>query len=260
MGRTVRIALLAMLIFGLLNFSELAFWTGRIAVPAYWTYQTRDLQGGEFGKSLRYHPSMKDHADQVWQAKLKYSGMMEEYFGFSPDSPLILLLEPGELNMYLGEGYSLKSAGAYHSGVVLLGVGDTVRMESVVSTLVHEMGHHYVHVMARGNYPIWYTEGLAQLMESKFLDRLWFDGTINKDYYKYSIEEMSEGFYALEDQVSAYRQAFDLVMAIEHLGDGQANQQILHDLGRGVTFNKALMTHTGLELDGLYNHVFGVKR
>jgi hypothetical protein len=243
----------------MINYSTVFYWTSQIAAPVYWTYQSRDLSSVRGpGYNIRHHASVGDRLDEILAAKTNYLALMDEYFGAALVPPLVIAMEKGELNRQLGDGYSLESAGAYQSGVVLIGVDSNVSTDSIVSTLVHEMGHHYVHILARGNYPVWYTEGIAQLMEYTLLGRLWFDGIQYKDYYKYSMAELTEDFYGL-NQVSAYRQAFDLVLTIEKLGGGQANQQILRDLGRGSDFAKAVESHTGLDPDRLYEHVFGMK-
>lgn len=240
----------------LMNFSGLAFWVSGIAVPAYWKAQTRDYSSiSGRGYNLRLSPSLTEvDVEDIIRLKQMYTGQLENYFDIFPEPPMIVLLSREELNRALKEDYSMASAGAYHRGVILIGAEEVDKR--FAGTLLHELGHYYVDIKAKGNFPIWYSEGLAQLMELKALDKLWFDAIKEKDYYMYSIEELSGDFYGLEDQVSAYRQALALVQSLEELESGQANLNILGELGRGIAFSEALKIHTGLSPKDLYEITF----
>lgn len=219
----------------------------------YWQFRTRSLPAiSQESINIRYSPSLEVEVSRLIKLKSQYIQALDAYFNVSLPSPMVILLEHGELNRLVGGDYNLSSAGAYQGGVVFLGYDGNLAEE----TLVHELGHHYVYILTRGNYPVWYSEGVAQLMEYKLLGSVWFDGIKNNDYYMYSIEELSGDFYGLNDQISAYIQSFQLVKFIEELG-GQANLRILQDLGRGVAFTSALEAHTGLVLDELYSKAFG---
>lgn len=254
LSRAILLLFVALII--LQNFTSFAFWVSGVAVPAYWKVQTREYVSiSGLRHSLRLSPSLAEvDVEGIIRLKQMYTGQLENYFGIYPEPPMIVLLSRAELNRALRGGYSMASAGAYHRGVILIGAEEVD--ERFAGTLIHEMGHYYVDIKARGNYPIWYSEGLAQLMELKASDKLWFDAIKEKDYYMYSIEELSGDFYGLEDQVSAYRQALALVQSLEEFESGQANPNILSELGRGVTFSTALKSHTGLSPKDLYEITF----
>src|SRR5690554_742058 len=238
----LRKGIVVMLVFICLNIFELVFWTSSWAVPAYWKLQTHNYDTDS--DNLRVAPQVTSkQREQASQALNTYVPLLDEYFGQTVQLPLVVLVEEEQL-----QG-RLEAAGAYQRGVILLAVGTGSDFEQ---TLVHELAHHYVDAMARGNYPVWYSEGIAQLLEQKLFARVWFDAIKDKDYYKYSITEFKREFYNL-DQVSAYRQALTMVAAIEELGKGQANQLILYELGRGKTFAQALEDGIGMELVDLHD-------
>jgi len=256
------IIVLSVAIVMIINYSVLLFWTGWVTNPAYWKIHTRNykiVSNSEY--TIRLSPAVVEgNFDAVLQAKEDYLALMDDYFGISPSPPLVIVLSMTELNSFVGGGHSLTSAGAYVRGVILLGMDESGSVSPGTETLVHELGHYYVDILARGNYPTWYSEGVAQLMEHHYLDKLWFDGIKDNDYYKYSITELSGDFYNLEDLISAYVLAYKLVLAIEDIGGVRANQLILRDLGKGVSFSNAMEIHIGLNPDELYNYVLNLEK
>jgi hypothetical protein len=227
------------------------YWAGGLAVPAYWKVETRNyrvLTDSDY--EIRVAPALADSpaAAQVMAAMESFE-KLGEYFGASLPPPLVIVMEAEVLNNYVGGGYSLNSAGVYQNGVILLGI--RAGTGDLKGTLIHELGHHYVHGLTRGNCPTWLSEGLAQMLEERLSDSLWFDGKEHNDYYKYSISELSGDFYGLPDQVSAYNQALELVRVLETSAGGQAISAILGDLGRGMTLPQALLRHAGMGLEAL---------
>lgn len=257
--RRLCIALLALICL-VLCWHQGGYWLRGLVVPAYWKIETRDFDiPADSEYDIRIAPDLSDSAD-LWtqEAMGRHYGSLGTYFGQHLPSPLVVVVDTQALNAYIGGDYSLSSAGAYQSGVVLLGFRE--EQETLDRTLVHELGHHYVHGLARDNYPSWFSEGVAQLLEEMFCGTIWFDGIMDNDYYKYSINELSGNFHSLPDQISAYRMALELVRAIEVTGGGQAVPAMLGDLGRGISFPQALLTHTGMDLETLYNDAIGIQR
>lgn len=232
------------------------YWAGDLVVSTYWKAETRDywaLSQSEY--ALRVAPALADSpaVPQALAAIMENNEKLGKYFGRSLPPPLLIVMETETLNDYVGGTYSMSSAGVYQDGVILLGVGEGAG--NLDGTLIHELGHHYVHGLARGNYPTWFSEGVAQLLEERLGGSLWFDGNKHNDYYKYSISELSGDFYNLSDQVSAYQLALELIKVLEAQRGGQALIAILTDLGQGMSFPHALMRHTGMQLEDLYKIV-----
>ena len=87
--------------------------------------------------------------------------------------------------------------------------------------------------MAGGNFPVWFTEGSALYMEYMLLGYEWGRELGSADIY--SIEELTDDFYRL-DEYQAYRQAFlEVSDIIERIGwDGYLD--LLQELGDGQDF------------------------
>ncbi|MTI93924.1 MAG: hypothetical protein FH749_00340 [Firmicutes bacterium] len=216
----------------------------------YWVARTSGYRVVSSGDNvLRVNPEFAEHIPAL-KSKVDYwQDKLDAYFGAEVHQPLIVLTKPERLQAMIGGSeYSLDTAGAYSEGVVLLTVKENGLPEQAV--LVHELAHHYVHELSRGNYPVWYSEGLAQLAEWSLTGYLWFDVNENYTYYKYNVSELDENFYGLDSQASAYRRAFEVARFLSDL-DGQANYKILKELAAGKNFPAALYDATGLSLTDL---------
>lgn len=238
----------------LLNFGEYSFVLSQRASFTYWDWRFRayPVISGE-GYQFRLSPSWADSQGDLVAMADEYMAWLDDYFGFSPPRPRIIATDTASLNRVIRGQYSLETSGAYQAGVVLVGFRQQpTRQEIAASALLHELGHHHVHCLARGNYPIWYSEGVVQLLELRLLGYRWFDGIGKYDYYMYSVLEINNSFHSLHDQVSAYKQALELAILMEELGGGHAHREILQALGRGMPFGAALELVTGLTQEELF--------
>lgn len=217
-----------------------------LAATLYWTYVGRGMERMAVGDVIFYfEPGLAVcRRDEAIADLERYRQQLDYSLGPVSKPPLIILTTPEWLDSKLSGGYSLGAAGAYQPGVALVALEPAQTVAR--SSLLHELTHHYVHLLSGGNYPEWYSEGVAQLMEYRYLGYRWFDAVGKKDYYMYSATQLNQEFYRLPDQVSAYRQALGLVQLMEQLGGGSTHGKILRDLGRGADFSLSVECHTGL--------------
>jgi hypothetical protein len=261
MRRWATLGAMVVILLVLLNLGEYSFVLSQRAAFAYWDWRFRayPVISGQ-GYQFRLSPSMTDSQGDLVALADEYMAWLDEYFGFSPPRPRIIATDFASLNRVIGGQYSLETSGAYQAGVVIVGFRQQpTRQEVAASALLHELGHHYVHYLARGNYPIWYSEGVTQLVELRLLGYRWFDGIGKYDYYMYSILEINNSFHSLHDQVSAYKQALELAILMEELGGVHAHRNILQALGKGMPFGAALEMVTGLTQEELFAAWSGAK-
>ena len=104
-----------------------------------------------------------------------------------------------------------------------------------------------------GNYPRWFTEGLAQRVEYKLTGYLWIESGSSLDQDLYSLEEMTEQFDTLTNQPLVYRQSFLLVDYLARTYGEEALADLVALLGNGVKFDTAISKITGATTRALYH-------
>ncbi len=97
--------------------------------------------------------------------------------------------------------------------------------------ILHELAHLFTDHRARGNYPMWFTEGVSLYLEYAVDGYEWGRGE-EIDGGLYNIEALTKSFSQL-NQYLAYTQSFRLVRGfVERYGEAEL-MELLEDLGRG---------------------------
>ncbi|HLS89547.1 MAG TPA: hypothetical protein VK008_07995 [Sphingobacteriaceae bacterium] len=125
--------------------------------------------------------------------------------------------------------------GVYHRGHIHLAMGPGAM------PVVHELAHWVLDVYTLGNYPTWFSEGLAQWVDEK-LTGAPPPGAWDEPYNLYQLERH---FDHLPDPGQAYRQSLQLVRCIAAAA-GDDLQPLLAGLARGLPFYSALAEAVGL--------------
>ncbi|MBS4021157.1 MAG: hypothetical protein KGZ79_01860 [Dethiobacter sp.] len=112
--------------------------------------------------------------------------------------------------------------------------------------LAHEYTHYVLDLRTGGNYPYWFSEGLAQLVEYKLNGYEWVEQDSSLSDF-YTLAELESDFTALDRQALAYRQALSKVSYLESLRGMEGLNDLLDDLGRGISFYQALSEIYGLD-------------
>ena len=159
---------------------------------------------------------------------------------------------------------SAGSVGVYWAGVVAMvspfgwgetfGKGETEDLFLMYNPLAHEMTHYVLDYMAGGNYPRWFSEGLAQLAESEWNGYV-LDGGRRIGSGDYPIRALENAFDRLSDANAAYLKSFDLVKliesAVEERGGSGGIQRIVACLMYGNDLQEALKRLGGVDYDAL---------
>jgi hypothetical protein len=118
--------------------------------------------------------------------------------------------------------------------------------------LVHEITHYVVDARTGGNYPRWFSEGLAQLMEYRILNFEWLEPGSSLSHGVYSPDELEEAFDTLDNQPLAYRQAMSLVTYLESLRGLEGINRLLDMLARGKPFYQTVHAVYGLDRNAFH--------
>ena len=120
------------------------------------------------------------------------------------------------------------------------------------------MAHEYTHLVidekTKGNYPRWFSEGLAQYVEQSlnyFTTQAPRDKTI-----MYSFEQLEDNFDQQVDQERAYWQSLQAVTYIIDTFGVEMIDEILVRLARGHRFETILLLLTGHTYESLEYAVF----
>ncbi len=103
--------------------------------------------------------------------------------------------------------------------------------------MVHEFAHLLVDDLTRGNYPLWFTEGVALYQEYIHTGYEW-GKDMEYEGAPYDVEELTKNFHGL-DEMLAYKRSFEMMKSmVENKGEEDLNK-VLRELGKGERFDKA---------------------
>ncbi|NLZ39574.1 MAG: hypothetical protein GX893_08225 [Firmicutes bacterium] len=106
--------------------------------------------------------------------------------------------------------------------------------------LVHEYTHYVLDLLAAGNYPRWFSEGLAQYLEYKILGHEWKEAANSFWQPLYTLQELEQQFDQLPNQALAYRQSLSMVSYLAAIQPEDSLRAMINLLGQGMSFYQAL--------------------
>lgn len=196
-------------------------------------------------------------ADWILQTTDEAYGPVTRQLGFTPPKkvPVIVYSSRAELRSAFGWGNGESAMGVYWSGTIRLlspnvwidekTEKDKRKVFDKLNPIAHELTHYVLDYYTNGNYPRWFTEGLAQRVEYKSTGYLWIESKSSLRQRLYSLADLEDKFDALPNQPLAYRQSFLLVdfMAKEY---GELSlSRLVRGLGEGTPFGQAVLEATG---------------
>jgi hypothetical protein len=139
------------------------------------------------------------------------------------------------MGVYWGGAIRVLSPKAWVEGRNLEEIAQVFR---AMGPMVHEFAHLVLDYKTRGNYPRWFSEGLAQYLEVRQGGVLWNEGRGSPEERHYSLAEL-ERFEEL-DQNLAYSDALSLVEYMVEARGEEGLTKIIEALARGAPFSEAL--------------------
>jgi len=97
--------------------------------------------------------------------------------------------------------------------------------------VLHELVHLFVDHSAKGNFPIWFTEGVSLYFEYEVDGYQWGNG-INFQDGEYTLQQLTRSFHEL-DQYMAYTKSFRLVKGYVEEHGIESLIQLINELGEG---------------------------
>lgn len=170
--------------------------------------------------------------------------------------PLVLYADRKTLQQAFGSSTGQSAVGIYWRGTIrLLSPTAWIYADSAekmrasyrrLNPIAHELTHYLLDYMTDGNYPHWFSEGLAQWIEHQVTGYLWIEpqSSLNQELYSYT--DLQRRFDQLPNQPLAYRQAHLMVVYLVHRFGGESLDGLVARLARGESFAAALQRETGL--------------
>ncbi|MEW6309164.1 MAG: hypothetical protein AB1492_09000 [Bacillota bacterium] len=194
-------------------------------------------------------------ADLVLNVAEELYGEVTRLVGHEPRRGPLIIIHPdrASLRSRLGWAQGPDAVGAYWTGVVRLlsprvwAQGDMAEVFRREGPLAHELAHYVLDLYTAGNYPRWYTEGLAQWIEYELTGYLWVEGA-DDPAYMYPLGDLAHSFARLPDQARAYRQSFLVVAYLVDKAGAGSLRGLNRLLAAGRPFAAALRQSAGFTL------------
>lgn len=235
----------------------------RKAAQAKLDYQTRTMPVYETEHfRIKYTSADAEVVSMVAEASEQAYESVTEFMGYRPQDKIIIVIQPGreELRQVFGWTGTETAMGVYWGGSIqLLSPRQWMKGESAADfmhsgPMVHEFTHLVFDYMTNGNYPRWFTEGLAQYVEYRVNGYEWRQTSNTLNQALYSMPELEGNFDGLTNQSLAYRESFMAVRYIAEVYGTDKLQQVIVGLKQGKSMENAVRTATGLKYADFVTH------
>lgn len=238
----------------------LAYPLARRAAEAKLNYETRAMASYETPHfTIKYSPADQPAVAMVAQAAEAAYAPVTGALGYAPGGKTLVVIYPDRsaLNRNFGWSGSQSAMGVYWGGVIELlspsawFKGNTASEFTRTGPMVHEYTHLVFDHLTSGNYPRWFTEGLAQYLEYKVNDYEWRTADNSLAGRLYTQSELDGSFDALPDQSLAYRESLAAVRYIAAVHGEAKLREVIAALAAGRPLPDAVAA--ALDMDyGMY--------
>ncbi|MGE5589298.1 MAG: peptidase MA family metallohydrolase [Bacillota bacterium] len=188
---------------------------------------------------------------------------------FAPAERVQLVVYPdrGALRQAFGWSDQESALGVYYGGTIRLlspnvwaGTNDPAELERAfreLGPISHEFTHLALDYRTSGNYPHWFSEGLAQWVERRTTGYLWLEPDNRLNQPRYSLTQLDRDFDRLPNVAMAYREAYLMVDFLAQQGGDDSVGALVDRLAAGQPFAEAVEAQYGIawdRLDGLYQN------
>ena len=227
----------------------------RQVMQAKVNYDTRQMSVLETEHfKIKYTAVDEDLVPMISQAAESAYNSVTPVLSYAPAGKTLILVQPtkNELRKAFGWSSNESAMGVYWGGVIQLlsphiwlSEGSSVEEFIHSGPLVHEYTHLVFDYITSGNYPRWFTEGLAQYMEYRVNGYEWQTKTNQLDNQLYTMAQLDHDFDNLSDQSLAYRES---LAAVRYIAEGQGErklQDVIIGLKMGQSMEKVLEKNLG---------------
>ena len=233
-----------------LRLSMLFYPLVRQAAQAKMDFETRNYDTIETGHFIvRYNDGDHEMAEIVADAAEQTYKPVTDMLGYTVSKKTLIVMYPNrsELRKVFGWSADQSAMGVYWGGVIQvlsprdwMKTGVTAEEFARSGPMTHEFTHLVFDHITKGNYPRWFTEGLAQYAEYRINGYEWLTNTNSLTRPLYTMAELDAQFDDLQNQSLAYRQSFAAVRYIAEVHGDSKLQQVVDQLRAGRKFPQAV--------------------
>ncbi len=224
--------------------------------------QTRNwnsLKGEHF--EVRYRKEDADIAQIVLAAAEEAVAPVNSQLGYRPQGRMLVLVYPDRTSLGKSFGWTADQSamGVYWAGVIRVlspsvwitevSLSEKAEVFSTAGPMVHEYTHLAVDYMTRGNYPRWFTEGVAQYVEREVTGFTLSEPPPGCDQAWFSVEALEVSFDSPATQSQAYYQSLTMVDFLTQEYGSEVVVGILNCLGKGIPLDSAWEAETGVTVE-----------
>ncbi|MDF2633911.1 MAG: hypothetical protein K0R78_785 [Pelosinus sp.] len=205
---------------------------------------------------VKYTPADADVVSMIGQAAEAAYQPVIETLQYAPPGKTLILIHPNksELRQAFGWSGNESAMGVYWGGTIQLlsphvWLNDGATVEKFIHSgpMVHEYTHLVFDYITNGNYPRWFTEGLAQYVEYRVNHYEWITTSNTLDGNMHSMVELDGQFDDLPNQSLAYRESLAAVRYIAEVYGEDKLLGVIMSLKTGNSLEKAISKNLGLD-------------
>jgi len=223
-------------------------------------FKTRDYDEIETEHfKIRYHANDNIAKLVAEAAEENYSAVCK-MFDYYPEQKTTVIVYDNAEQMMKNINLSKEKPpmGAYLASTIQilspeLWISDKENMRNIFlkeGPMVHEFTHLLVDDLAKNNYPLWLTEGIALYQEYIQTGYEWGK---NLPYPEetYTIAQLTNEFHKLDESL-AYKRSFEIVKAIVEDKGFESLNQLIRALGEGKSLRQASIQVLGAPIEAFY--------
>lgn len=209
---------------------------------------------------IRYENEDKEIIDLISKAVEDKYDEVNKVFNYNPQEKVMVIVydDPQKLIKNSNLNQSKPPMGVYYTSTIQIinpkyWIEENQDMEYLFlneGPMVHEYTHYLVDDLTRGNYPLWFTEGLALYQEYLQTGYQW-GKDLDYPADPYTVKELTENFNQL-DEMLAYKRSFELVKALVEDKGVESLNKLLKKLKDGISFEDAHMVVYSKTVEEIY--------
>lgn len=205
---------------------------------------------------ILFKPESRESISVVANAAEKAYEILGKDFDYYPEdkTPIVVFPDRVSLQAAFNWPHDENTQGVYFRGIIYVQspdvwIDETEDMESIFfekGPMVHEYTHLVVDALTSGNYPRWFTEGVAQYVERRVTGY-----TLSEDFdvaenQVYTYKDIMYNFDGLKDVPSAYLGALEMTDLLVEDGGIEELKRIMQLLKEGDSANRIFLQKAAL--------------